>query len=508
MVLALAGVAAAPASAHPNCGSTGAFSSSGGVAKCTYLEVGPDTFTVPVYRTTMTFDVFGAGGMYPCTEYGGEGKGDLAVTSFQQFQINVGGAPRTGSDGTPCALGGWNGGGNGGSLRELTVYGGSAGSGASDVRTGAHGLSDRLVVGGGSGGSFVDYTDHSRTPQQFGKGGGEVGDDGGNGVGTFTTAGGKGGTQSAGGASSGDASSAGFGFGGSGGQGFLNFRSGGAGGGGGWYGGGGSGSVSGGPGNGGGGSGHVTPFATNASLRTGVPAPDQDGVQNTGRGEVVVSWDNTPITAAVTVTSNKANPIDPSALVRLTAHVDTSTGAAPVGLVILVSNGKYNLGSGYVDGNGDFTLAKLASNLPVADNNVVATFYDWYGVIADASSSGLDVQRDRLNQTIEFDSTAPSPATAGGATYSVSATASSGLPVTYLIPSASSSVCSISGTTVTFLAQGSCVIEADQGGDGTYKPAPSEQQTVDVVWGSSPIPITATVFGVQSQGGTPHFFYT
>src|SRR4051794_2434083 len=147
VLLALAGVAA-PASATPGCGSTGVYSESGGVAKCKYLNRGSDTFTIPPYRTLMTFDVFGAGATN-CAADGGEAKGDLAVTPFEQYQINVGGPPTTGgADGDRCTAGGWNGGGGGGDDLILTVDHGYGGAGASDVRTGAHGLVDRLFVGG------------------------------------------------------------------------------------------------------------------------------------------------------------------------------------------------------------------------------------------------------------------------------------------------------------------------------------------------------------------------
>ena len=56
----------------------------------------------------------------------------------------------------------------------------------------------------------------------------------------------------------------------------------------------------------------------------------------------------------------------------------------------------------------------------------------------------------------------------------------SGNPVTFSIDPASGSVCSISGSTVTFDNPGTCVIDANQAGGAGYQAAPQAQQTVTV----------------------------
>jgi hypothetical protein len=81
-------------------------------------------------------------------------------------------------------------------------------------------------------------------------------------------------------------------------------------------------------------------------------------------------------------------------------------------------------------------------------------------------------------QLIEFLTAAPSSASVGGATYAVSALASSGLPVSY--SSATPSACSLEGSTVNFIAPGVCTIEAAQAGNGEYVAAPPVRQTVIV----------------------------
>ena len=84
------------------------------------------------------------------------------------------------------------------------------------------------------------------------------------------------------------------------------------------------------------------------------------------------------------------------------------------------------------------------------------------------------------SQTITFTSTAPSGAVVGGPTYTPTATASSGLPVTFTIDPSSASVCSISGGVVSFLGAGTCTIDANQGGDANYLAAPQVQQAFTV----------------------------
>ena len=68
-----------------------------------------------------------------------------------------------------------------------------------------------------------------------------------------------------------------------------------------------------------------------------------------------------------------------------------------------------------------------------------------------------------------------------GGSLVLSATASSGLPVTYAVESASAGVCTLSGTTLTFTSVGTCVVDLSQPGDSTYAAAPDVRQSFDVV---------------------------
>jgi hypothetical protein len=80
-------------------------------------------------------------------------------------------------------------------------------------------------------------------------------------------------------------------------------------------------------------------------------------------------------------------------------------------------------------------------------------------------------------QSITFTSTPPSGAVVGGSAYTVAATASSGLAVTFSVAAASAGVCSLAGSTVSLLAAGTCTILADQGGNVNYQPAPQSSQS-------------------------------
>jgi uncharacterized protein YhjY with autotransporter beta-barrel domain len=97
----------------------------------------------------------------------------------------------------------------------------------------------------------------------------------------------------------------------------------------------------------------------------------------------------------------------------------------------------------------------------------------------------------KQTQTISFTSAAPAAATVGGPAYAVSATATSGLAVSFAIDPSASSVCSIAGGSVSFQGVGTCVINANQAGNGTYEPAPQVQQSFAVGQGNNVITFPA-----------------
>src|SRR5262249_47660212 len=115
-----------------------------------------------------------------------------------------------------------------------------------------------------------------------------------------------------------------------------------------------------------------------------------------------------------------------------------------------------------------------------------------------------DPASGQLPQTISFTSPAPGAAMVGGPTYTVTATATSGLPVTFTIDAAATSVCSLAGSTVSFIGVGTCVIDANQAGDATYNAAPQVQQSFAVAEGAKgdqTISFTSTAPGGAKVGG-------
>ena len=106
-------------------------------------------------------------------------------------------------------------------------------------------------------------------------------------------------------------------------------------------------------------------------------------------------------------------------------------------------------------------------------------------------------------QTIAFASTAPTTAKVGGTTYTVSATGgASGNPVTF--SSGASSVCTVTGSTVSFVAVGTCVVNADQAGGTNYDAAAQAQQNIAVGPGNQAINFTSMAPTNAQVGGATY----
>ena len=92
----------------------------------------------------------------------------------------------------------------------------------------------------------------------------------------------------------------------------------------------------------------------------------------------------------------------------------------------------------------------------------------------------------------------------GGATYTAAATGGgSGNPVTF--SSGSTSICTSSGTNgsvFTFIAVGTCVVDANQAGNGNYNAATQVVQNVTVTKGSQTITFTSTAPSATVGGAT------
>lgn len=145
-----------------------------------------------------------------------------------------------------------------------------------------------------------------------------------------------------------------------------------------------------------------------------------------------------------------------------------------------------------LDGSGASATATVSTLS--AGPHLISASYSGYGVAQpgsstvepDAKSSARITQVVASEQTVAFTSD-PGIRGAFGATYTPTATATSGLPVSFSIDPSSASVCTIQGSVVSFIAAGSCVIDADQGGNDMYLAASQVQQRVTVLGGQSQV---------------------
>jgi len=222
----------------------------------------------------------------------------------------------------------------------------------------------------------------------------------------------------------------------------------------------------------------------------------------------------TTVTVPVTLTNNGASiaaigmdvGYDATALGTPTATLPAAIGGAGLGFTLAKSTpsagvfriGLVNFGGGVTlpDGvvvnvtftslkAGNFTLNNTPSAADLNASNVAITG-------ASGSITGIG-----LNQTITFP-------TAAGLTFgtpgSVSATSTSGLAVSF--SSNTPAVCTVSGSTVTPVATGTCTIAANQAGNFTYNPATPVTQNIAVAsanqtigFGTAP----ALTFGVNGS---------
>jgi hypothetical protein len=201
---------------------------------------------------------------------------------------------------------------------------------------------------------------------------------------------------------------------------------------------------------------------------------------------------------------NAAPQVQQTVTVGKANQTITYTSTAPVAAV--VGGATYSVAaSGGASGNAvTFTIDATASAVCTISGSTV-TFIGAGTCVIDANQLGnanynaaTQAQQTftvgKANQTITYTSTAPVAAVVGGATYSVAASGgASGNAVTFTIDATASAVCTISGSTVTFIGAGTCVIDANQLGNANYNAATQAQQSFGVGIGAA----TQLVFTLQ-----------
>lgn len=109
----------------------------------------------------------------------------------------------------------------------------------------------------------------------------------------------------------------------------------------------------------------------------------------------------------------------------------------------------------------------------------------------------------RKAQAIQFTSSPPEPAVIGGPEYTVTALASSGATVS-MFHSATPSVCAVQGSSVSFIAAGTCEVLAKQPGSADYEPAPEAAQSFPVLKKEQTIEFTSSPPGSATVGGAAY----
>jgi hypothetical protein len=186
--------------------------------------------------------------------------------------------------------------------------------------------------------------------------------------------------------------------------------------------------------------------------------------------------------ATTTVVSSLSNPSTYGSAVFFSALV-TSGGPTPTGTVQFAVDG-VDLGSPVTLVGGSATSLSI-STLTAGSHAVTAVYDPLLDPGFDPSTGSLAGPQvvNKADQAISFTSAPPVGATVGGPTYLVATTmgGGSGNPVLLKIDDTASTVCSLSGSTVSFTAAGLCVIDADQAGDGNYNVAAQVQQSFTVL---------------------------
>ena len=112
---------------------------------------------------------------------------------------------------------------------------------------------------------------------------------------------------------------------------------------------------------------------------------------------------------------------------------------------------------------------------------ITATFTPTNTADYNSTTTSMTITVTGNSQTITFPDLLP--ITLGGAVATLTATSSSNLTVAFT--SATSSVCTVTGTTITVLTSGTCTINANQAGNGTYAAATQVQKSFLI----SPVPV-------------------
>jgi hypothetical protein len=176
-----------------------------------------------------------------------------------------------------------------------------------------------------------------------------------------------------------------------------------------------------------------------------------------------------------------ASTAQQSFLVSQAPQVVAFTSVAPADATVGATTYTVTASGGASGNPVAFSIDPSTTNSACSITNASVKFSHFGTCVVDANQAGnadysaaAQVQQaiavGKGSQAVNFTSTSPIAAATSSAV---------DLPVTISLDS-SSVGCSLSGGTVTFVAQGTCVIDANQGGNGDYLPAAQVQQSFTI----------------------------
>jgi predicted outer membrane repeat protein len=161
----------------------------------------------------------------------------------------------------------------------------------------------------------------------------------------------------------------------------------------------------------------------------------------------------------------------------LTATLKTGSTAVSGKTITFKLNGT-TVGTAGTNASGVATLSNVSLSGISGGSHANAVGVSFAGDSGYSSSSGSGTLTvNKVDQTISFDlSTLPAKAI-GDPPFDISSYASATSSLTVSFNSSTTSVCTVSGSTVTIVGTGSCTIQAEQTGDGNYNAATPVQQS-------------------------------
>ncbi len=165
---------------------------------------------------------------------------------------------------------------------------------------------------------------------------------------------------------------------------------------------------------------------------------------------------------------------------QATLTVDNPGSLAFGSTTTLSTSGGSGTGAVTFDIGGSSGCSLSGADLTITDNTgtcAVTATKDADAHYSSATSASRTITMVQANQTIGTISPTSGSLSGGSDTLSP-ATSSAGLPVTFA--STTTGICTVSGTTVTYVAEGNCGITANQSGDTHYNPAPQVTGTIVV----------------------------